>query len=129
MKVMLHRLTDKAHQTNFENCVADVNIPVGEVFTSPQLSGTEGTLHVTKVFLNELRYENLELIFRDGMVTDYRCTNFETEEENKKLVKDTVLFHHDSLPLGEFAIGTNTTAYMAAKRLQIEEGGAVRDFR
>ena len=121
MKVMLHRLTDKAHQTNFENCVADVNIPVGEVFTSPQLSGTEGTLHVTKVFLNELRYENLELIFRDGMVTDYRCTNFETEEENKKLVKDTVLFHHDSLPLGEFAIGTNTTAYMAAKRLQIEE--------
>ena len=121
MKVMLHRLTDKAHQTNFENCVADVNIPVGEVFTSPQLSGTEGTLHVTKVFLNELRYENLELIFRDGMVTDYRCTNFETEEENKKLVKDMVLFHHDSLPLGEFAIGTNTTAYMAAKRLQIEE--------
>ena len=23
-------------QTIFENCVADVNIPVGEVFTSPQ---------------------------------------------------------------------------------------------
>ena len=32
-----------------------------------------------------------------------------------------MLFHHDSLPLGEFAIGTNTTAYVAAKRLQIEE--------
>lgn len=121
MKVMLHKLTDPAHQTNFENCVADVNIPVGEVFTSPQLAGTEGTLHVTKVFLNELRYENLELVFQDGMVTDYTCTNFGTEAENKKLVKDTVLFHHDSLPLGEFAIGTNTTAYVAAKRLQIEE--------
>ena len=121
LKVMLHKLTDRAHQTNFENCVADVNIPVGEVFTSPVLSGTEGTLHVTKVFLNELSYENLELTFRDGMVTDYNCSNFETEAENKKLMKDTVLFHHDSLPLGEFAIGTNTTAYVAAKRLQIEE--------
>ncbi len=121
MKVMLHRLTDRAHQTNFENCVADVNIPVGEVFTSPQLAGTEGTLHVTKVFLNELKYENLELTFRDGMVTDYGCSNFEAESENKKLMKDTVLFHHESLPLGEFAIGTNTTAYVAAKRLGIEE--------
>lgn len=121
MKVMLHKLTDRARQTNFENCVADVNIPVGEVFTSPVLAGTEGTLHVTKVFLNELRYENLELTFRDGMVTAYNCTNFGTETENKKLVKDTVLFHHDSLPLGEFAIGTNTTAYVAAKRLGIGE--------
>lgn len=121
MKVMLHKLTDRAHQTNFENCVADVNIPVGEVFTSPVLAGTEGTLHVTKVFLNELRYDDLELTFRDGMVTGYTCGNFGTEAENKKLMKDTVLFHHDSLPLGEFAIGTNTTAYVAAKRLQIEE--------
>lgn len=121
LKVMLHKLADRAHQTNFENCVADVNIPVGEVFTSPVLAGTEGTLHVTKVFLNELQYENLELTFRDGMVADYSCTNFAAEAENKKLIKDTVLFHHDSLPIGEFAIGTNTTAYVAAKRLQIEE--------
>lgn len=121
MKVMLHKLTDPAHQTNFENCVADVNIPVGEVFTSPQLAGTEGILHVTKVFLNELRYENLKLTFQDGMVADFTCSNFETMAENRKLVKDTVLFHHNSLPLGEFAIGTNTTAYVAAKRLQIEE--------
>lgn len=121
MKVMLHELTDRAHQTNFENCVADVNIPVGEVFTSPHLAGTEGTLHVTKVFLNELRYDDLELTFENGMVTGYSCRNFASEAENKKLVKDTVLFHHDSLPLGEFAIGTNTTAYVAAKRLQIED--------
>ena len=42
MKVQLHRLDDPKAQTNFENCVADVNIPVGEVFTSPQLTGTEG---------------------------------------------------------------------------------------
>ena len=121
LKVMFRKLEDTAHQTNFENCVADVNIPVGEVFTSPQLAGTEGILHVTKVFLNELRYDDLEITFRDGMITDYNCGNFKTEAENKKLMKDMVLFHHDSLPLGEFAIGTNTTAYVAAKRLQIED--------
>ena len=31
LTVALHRLLDPAHQTNFENCVADVNIPLGEV--------------------------------------------------------------------------------------------------
>lgn len=47
----LHTLKDPEKETNFENCVADVNIPVGEVFTSPVLSGTSGLLHVKKVYL------------------------------------------------------------------------------
>ena len=34
LKISLHLLTEPQKQTNFENCVADVNIPVGEVFTS-----------------------------------------------------------------------------------------------
>ena len=38
LRIHLHTLTDPAKQSNFENCVADVNIPVGEVFTSPVLS-------------------------------------------------------------------------------------------
>ena len=54
LKVMLTDLADPAKQTKFENCVADVNIPVGEVFTSPKLAGTEGTLYVSRVYLNEL---------------------------------------------------------------------------
>ena len=33
LRVHLHHLADPKKQTNFENCVADVNIPVGEVFT------------------------------------------------------------------------------------------------
>lgn len=40
MKVNLHELKDPQKQTNFENCLADVNIPLGEVFTSPVLTGT-----------------------------------------------------------------------------------------
>ena len=31
LRIHLHTLTDPAKQSNFENCVADVNIPVGEV--------------------------------------------------------------------------------------------------
>lgn len=52
-------------------------------------------------------------------MTEYTCANFDSEEENKKYIKDNILFHHDTLPLGEFAIGTNTTAYVAAKRFGI----------
>lgn len=121
LKVKLHTLANPDKETNFENCVADVNIPVGEVFTSPLLAGTEGTLHVTRVFLNELEYKDLSLYFTDGMVTDYSCANFDSEEENRKYIKENVLYHHDKLPIGEFAIGTNTTAYVTAKKFGIED--------
>lgn len=120
LTVNLWKLKDPAKETIFENCVADVNIPVGEVFTSPVLSGTNGVLHVTKVFLNGLEYKNLEIVFENGRIKDYSCTNFEAEEENKAFIKENILFRHKTLPIGEFAIGTNTTAYVAAKRLGVE---------
>lgn len=119
LTVALHPLEDPKKQTNFENCVADVNIPVGEVFTSPKLSGTNGVLHVTRVFLNELEYQDLEITFREGMIEKYTCANFETGEENRNFLKGNLLFHHESLPLGEFAIGTNTTAYAMARKYEI----------
>ena len=121
LKVAMWKLEHPEKQTNFENCVADVNIPVGEVFTSPRLTGTNGVLHVPKVFLHGLEYRDLELVFEDGMIADYHCQNFEEEAENKKFIKEKLLANRDTLPLGEFAIGTNTTAYVAAKRLEIEE--------
>ena len=119
LTVALHLLEDPGKQTNFENCVADVNIPVGEVFTSPKLAGTNGILHVTKVYLQGLEYHNLAITLKDGMIADYTCTNFETEEDNRNFLKSNLLFHHDTLPLGEFAIGTNTTAYAVAKTYDI----------
>lgn len=119
LTVQLHTLKDAKRETNFENCVADVNIPVGEVFTSPVLKGTNGILEVSRVYLNELCYQGLHLEFQDGMVTDYTCTNFESEEQNQEYIRENILFHHASLPMGEFAIGTNTTAYAAARRYGI----------
>ena len=97
LNVQLHPLNDPKKETIFENCVADVNIPVGEVFTSPVLEGTNGVLHVSKVYLNELQYRDLEITFSN------------------------VLYKHPTLPLGEFAIGTNTTAYVTAKKYGIED--------
>ena len=121
MTVCLHELKCPEKQTNFENCVADVNIPVGEVFTSPVLCGTNGVLHVSGVYLDGLYYKDLKLTFTDGKVSDYTCGNFPDEEENRNYIKENILFHHDMLPLGEFAIGTNTTAYVMAKKYQIED--------
>lgn len=119
LTVCLGTLSNPEKETLFENCVADVNIPVGEVFTSPRLTGTNGILHVSEVYLNELKYLDLELRFENGRVTDYSCKNFDSEEENRSYIKSNILFNHETLPLGEFAIGTNTTAYMMAKKYRI----------
>lgn len=119
LRIHLHHLEDPARQAIFENCVADVNIPVGEIFTSPVLAGTNGLLHVKKVYLEGLLYRDLKLEFRDGLVTDYSCANFDTPEENRRYIEDNILHHHEKLPMGEFAIGTNTTAYVAAQKYGI----------
>ncbi len=119
MTVMLHELADPSRETNFENCTADVNIPVGEVFTSPRLTGTNGVLHVSKVYLNGLCFKELELTFEDGMIRSCACANFEDEAENRRYIKENVMFNRETLPIGEFAIGTNTTAYVMANAYQI----------
>lgn len=119
MKVQMYDLKNPLKETNFENCLADVNIPLGEVFTSPKLKGTEGILHVSQVYLNDLKYNDLQITFEDGKIKDYTCKNFDTEEENKKFIKQNVMFNHETLPIGEFAIGTNTTAYMVAKKYHV----------
>ncbi len=121
LTIQLYHLNDPDKETIFENCVADVNIPVGEVFTSPVLLGTNGVLHVSKVYLRELQYRDLKLTFGDGMIRDYTCANFEKEEDNRKYIYDNVLHRHDTLPIGEFAIGTNTTAYVVGRKYGIED--------
>lgn len=121
LKIQLYRLQNPEKETIFENCVADVNIPVGEVFTSPVLEGTDGVLYVSKVYLHGLQYRDLKLEFQDGKIVDYSCSNFSDLEEGKRYIKSNLLQNHDSLPMGEFAIGTNTTAYVVAKKYKIED--------
>lgn len=121
IKVKMHSLEDPSKQTNFVNCVADVNIPVGEVFTSPVLEGTHGVLHVADIYLNDFRFKDLKLTFVDGVVSEYTCSNFADETENKKYVEENLMFPHKALPIGEFAIGTNTLAYVVAEKFKIQD--------
>ena len=132
--VKMRKLENPDKETQFENCTADVNIPLGEVFTSPVLKGTKGLLNVSKVYLNGYSFENLKLHFEDGVVKDYSCDNFigdmndslghddtEAAIKGKRYIKENILFNHEFLPLGEFAIGTNTTAYTMARKYDILE--------
>ena len=121
LTIQLHPLQNPEKETIFENCVADVNIPVGEVFTSPVLEGTNGVLHVSEVYLNDLKYVDLKVSLKDGMVCDYSCGNFEDPEKGKQYFLENVMYHHETLPMGEFAIGTNTTAYVMAEKYGIAD--------
>lgn len=119
--IALNHLPSPRRQTNFFNCLADCNIPAGEVSTSPKLEGTEGVLHIQKAFLQGLCFHNLKLTFKDGYVIDYSCSNYEEEEANRQYIYENLLHPYERLPLGEFAIGSNTRAYTVAKQYNIME--------
>ena len=121
IKVFLRDLENPEKESKFKNCTADVNVPVGEVYTSPRLKGTEGLLHVKEVYLKGLKYTDLRIRFEDGMIIDYNCGNFDTDHENRNFVRETLMHPHNTLPLGEFAIGTNTVAYKMARDFGIQK--------
>ena len=117
--VQIHPLADPARETNFENCLSDVNIPLGEVFTSPQLEGTSGMLNVRSVFIEGFQFRDLRIRFEDGRVADYSCANFPDPEQGRALMRKVIFGEKERLPMGEFAIGTNTRAYRMAQRYGI----------
>ena len=121
LRIMLHTLNNPSSETNFENCLADVNIPAGEVFTSPVLKGTCGLLHVGHVYINGYLFRDLKIRFEDGRVQDYSCGNFSDSGEGRQLIKRVIFRNREQLPMGEFAIGTNTVAYTAARHYGIED--------
>ena len=121
IRVRLHTLSNPDKETNFENCLADVNIPAGEVFTSPVLKGTNGMLHAGYVYIGGYLFKDLRISFADGRVTDYSCANYAEESEGRKLIEHVIFKDRKSLPMGECAIGTNTIAYAAAKEYDIAD--------
>jgi aminopeptidase len=71
------------------------------------------------IFEDTLKYMDLNLTFKDGYVADYTCSNFDNEMDNREYVKENLMECHKELPLGEFAIGTNTEAYIMAQKYGI----------
>lgn len=119
--VALSDLENPNTQTLFENCCADVNVPVGEVFTSPKLAGTNGILHVSEIYLQGWKFVDLNLKIKDGMIVEYSCNNFSTEKENREYINEHLLYDNKTLPMGEFAIGTNTHAYVMGNKYNIND--------
>lgn len=113
IKICLWPLEDPDCQTKFLNCGGDLNIPYGEVFTTPRLHGTEGVFHVEEICLNGVFYHDLQLVFEDGWVTDVSC------EEGKEYAMENLLHPVEKITMGEFAIGTNTKAYSIAEKYKI----------
>ncbi len=71
--------------------------------------------------MEDYLFKRSRMVFKDGKVTEFGCGNFpESEEQGKDLVKQVIMRGHSWLPLGEFAIGTNTTAYAMAQKYQME---------
>ncbi len=119
LKINLATISNHDTETRFHNCLADCNIPVGEVYTSPKLTGTEGILNVNEVYINGLKYENLTIEFNDGVTGKFTCSNGDDEQGNINFVSENLMKQHKSLPMGEFAIGTNTAAYAMGKKYGI----------
>ena len=121
LTVALANLEDPKTQTLFENCLADVNVPVGEVFTSPKLKGTNGMLNVSEIYLQGWKFVDLLIEIKNGMIEKCTCRNFDSSKENQEYINEHLLYDNKTLPMGEFAIGTNTYAYVMGNKYKIND--------
>lgn len=114
LTISLFPIRDERRQTKFLNCGGDLNLPFGEVFTTPRLAGTGGLLHVPCACLKGWVYHDLKLWFEHGTVERAEC------QEGAKYLRENLFQGSDYVPAGEFAIGTNTFAYTLARRYGLE---------
>ncbi|NQT57832.1 MAG: aminopeptidase [Bacteroidetes bacterium] len=119
IQIAMQKIENPDKETNFLNCGGDLNIPHGEVFTTPQLQGTNGLLHFREIYVNGVQYKDLKLRFSDGYIDEWSCTNYIVPEDAENYIHETLLFPHETLTMGEFAIGTNTQAYRAVKEWEL----------
>ena len=121
LKVQLYRLQDPQKETIFENCVADVNIPVGEVFTSPVLEGPNGTLHVSKVYLHDLQYPGSGTYIFQRYDRRLSVREFPERSGEQGVYQGSYPVSPPDPSAGRICHRTNTTAYVAAKKYDMED--------
>lgn len=108
IKIGFYKGHDLKKQTAFCSVLADLNFPVGEVFTTPKLDETAGILHIPgELFFNGLPYKELYLKYENGRIVDYGCSNFDDAQQCKNYMAENLFNNKPELPMGEFAIGTN----------------------
>ena len=86
----------------FANCACQVNVPDGEVFTSPVENSANGYVHFTYPTMYQgFEVDNVRLEFKDGKVVKA------TAEKNEEFLLNKLDTDPGARFLGEFAIGTN----------------------
>ncbi len=107
-------------QNGFFSCLADYELPAGEIYTTPRLAGTNGLLHIEKLSYRGYSFENLKLTFEDGLVSSWSCSDCPDAEEGSRLMAEVLFAPLETLPLGQLSIGTNTALCCLAERYSLD---------
>lgn len=81
-------------------CIGDLNIPDGEIFSSPVLTTVNGTISYAPSVYEGKPFEWVRLVVKDGVVVDCDSSNRESLEQ----ILDT---DEGARRFGEFSFGTN----------------------
>lgn len=85
---------------NWIPCAGDVNIPDGEIFSSPILESVNGHITYAPSVYNGKPFGFVRLEVKDGVVVDF-------DSDNRKALQDILETDEGASRFGEFAIGTN----------------------
>jgi aminopeptidase len=81
-------------------CAGDLNIPDGEIFSSPLLTSVNGTISYAPTVYEGKPFEAIKLVVKDGTVVDF-------ESSNDKGLEEILSTDEGARRFGEFSFGTN----------------------
>ncbi|MFZ1572870.1 MAG: aminopeptidase [Chlorobiota bacterium] len=85
---------------NWVPCAGDLNIPDGEIFTSPIINQVNGCISYAPTVYDGKPFDDIRLVVKDGVIVDCKSNN--------QIALENILNTDEgSRRFGEFAIGTN----------------------
>ena len=109
-------LTASVEGRTWENCDGHLNMPDGEVFTSPVEDSVEGIIRFTYpgIYMGK-EVEDITLTFKKGQVVEA------TARKGQELLNHILQIDEGSRRLGEIAIGTNPGITRFTKNILFDE--------
>lgn len=81
-------------------CAGDLNIPDGEIFSSPLLTSVNGTITYAPSVYDGKPFEFVKLVVKDGVVVDF-------DSSNQSSLEEILSTDEGARRFGEFSFGTN----------------------
>jgi aminopeptidase len=81
-------------------CAGDLNIPDGEIFSSPILDSVNGTISYAPTVYEGKPFEFIKLVVKDGTVVDF-------DSSNNRGLEEILATDEGARRFGEFSFGTN----------------------